>query len=119
MYIRFQGLRQNDVSVSKLGIFQLAFELKDEFDLPQYAEEELLANIQWLRKHLKSPEVLREEGRQRAISWFKDSATKPMTYIRSIKVLLEEYGYHIEQVQTQDPGTIIYEDGWQVVAVPK
>jgi len=39
--------------------------------------------------------------------------------VRAIKAILEEAGYHIEQIETRDPGVVIYEDGWQVVAKPK
>ena len=33
--------------------------------------------------------------------------------------ILQENGYVIDILKTSDPGTIIYEDGWQVVAKPK
>ena len=118
MYIRFQGQKQNSRSSSKLGIFQLAFELRDEGDLPKYVEEELLKNIEWLRMHLKSPKILKDEDHHRAISWFHPRAKEPLKRIRAIKAILEEYGCHIEQVKTKDPGVIIYEDGYQVVAKP-
>ncbi len=118
MYIRFQGQRQSDNSPSKLGIFQLAYELRDLGDFPEYAEKELLKNIDWLKMHLKSPKVLREDGHQRAIAWFHPRAMEPLKRIRAIKVILEEYGYHIEQVKINDPGVIIYEDGFQIIAKP-
>ena len=119
MYVRFQGLRQNEVSSSKLGIFQMAFELRDYGDIPKYAEKELLKNIEWLKEHLKSPKVLREPENFRAISWFHPRANEPLKRVRAIKAILEEYGYQIEQVTSRDPGEIIYEDGFQVIAKPR
>ena len=119
MYVRFQGLRQNSTSATKLGIFQLAFELRDEGDLPAYAQVELEKHIGWLKKHLKSPRILDDWEHHRAISWFHPRANKPLAHIRAIKAILEEAGYHIEQVETRDPGIVIYEDGWQVVAKPR
>ncbi|MEM7283959.1 MAG: hypothetical protein AAF438_20275 [Pseudomonadota bacterium] len=119
MYLRFQGLRQNDRSSSRLGIFQLAFEVLDEGLLPKHAECELLENLGWLRKHLKSPDILDADGHHRAISWFNPRAKEPLRRIRAIKAILEEVGYHIQQVETRDPGVVIYEDGWQVVAKPR
>ena len=118
MYIRFQGKRQNDTSSSKLGIFQLAFELRDTGNLPKYAEEILIENLTWLKTHLKSPKILKENKSHRAISWFNPRAQEPLKRIRSIKAILEEFGYYIDQVSTRDPGIIIYEDGFQVVAKP-
>ena len=119
MYIRFQGNRQNETSSSKLGIFQLAFELRDYGDIPKYIEKELLENINWLKQHLKSPDELEKTENYRAISWFHPRAKGPIKRVRVIKAILEEYGYHIEQVTCRDPGEIIYEDGFQIVAKPR
>lgn len=119
MYIRFEGQQPNPDSASKLGIFQLAFQLRDEGDIPRYAEEMLIKNLEWLREHLKSPKILKEDGYHRAISWFKPTAKEPIKRIRAIASVLEEYGYHISQVKTKEPGSIIYEDGFQIVAIPK
>ena len=119
MYLRIEGLRRNDTSSSRLGIFQLAFELRDKGTLPSYAQEELERHLKWLKEHLKSPKVLREEGHHRAIAWFHPRAKKPIAHIRAMKAILEEEGYFIEQVETQDPGVIIYEDGWQTIAKPR
>ncbi|NOU07787.1 MAG: hypothetical protein HOO99_16550 [Hyphomicrobiaceae bacterium] len=118
MYLRFQGQIPNLGTPSKLGIFQLAFELRDRPDTPDDAVQELQKNLGWLKMHLKSPKVLREEGNERAISWFKSGAKEPLKRIWSIKTILEDFGYRIEFIKTKDPGRIIYEDGWQVVAKP-
>ncbi len=119
MYVRFQGLRQNDTSGSRLGLFQLAFELRDEGDLPPYLHEQLVLHLEWLKEHLKSPQILNEKEHHRAISWFQHRAKKPLEHVRAIKAILEDAGYNIEQIETRDPGIVIYEDGWQVVAKPR
>jgi len=119
MYVRFEGQIQNDRSSSRLGIFQLAYDLRDSGDLPKYAEEELLKHLSWLKKHLTSPAVLSKDGRHRSISWFHPRAKEPLKRIRSIKVILEDAGYDIDQVEIRDPGNVIYEDGWEVVATPR
>lgn len=36
----------------------------------------------------------------------------------ALKVILDLHGYHVNVLKTADPGKIIYEDGWQVVAIP-
>ena len=84
----------------------------------KYAEEILIENLTWLKTHLKSPKILKENKSHRAISWFNPRAQEPLKRIRSIKAILEEFGYYIDQVSTRDPGIIIYEDGFQVVAKP-
>ncbi len=119
MYLRFQGRIKNERTNSHLGIFQIAFKLRDSNEIEKHFELELLKNIEWLKKHLKSPKELNEKENFRAIAWFNTRATEPLKRIRKIKAILEEYGYIIDTLKTKDPGIIIYEDGWQVIAKPR
>ena len=119
MYIRFQGRVKNERTNTYLGIFQIAYELRDSDKLEKHHEKELLKNIQWLKTHLKNPKELNIEENYRAISWFSTKAHEPMKRIRSIKVILEEHGYIIDTIKSKDPGIVIYEDGWQIVAKPR
>ena len=119
MLIRFQGKKQSTTSATMLGIFQLAFDLRDNGELPSFALEELNKNLGWLKMHLYSPNTLKERENFRAISWFRDSAKEPLKRIWAIKAILEEYGYPIDMIKTSDPGHVIFEDGWQVVAKPR
>ncbi len=119
MLIRFQGKVQNERASSFLGIFQLAFQLRDGENLEKHFEQELLKNIQWLKEYLKSPKELDHEQNFRAISWFKPEAKEPIKRIRALVSILQEHGYAIDTIKTKDPGNIIYEDGWQIVAKPR
>ena len=118
MFLRFQGQKPNLGTKSKLGIFQPAFELRDRHDLPSYAHDELQSNLEWLRMHLKSPALLKKEEHYRAIAWFKPEAREPLKRIWAIKAVFEEFGYRVDLLRSADPGQIIYEDGWQVIAKP-
>ncbi len=35
-----------------------------------------------------------------------------------MKAILEEFDYTIDLIKAHDPDLVIYEDGWQVVAMP-
>jgi len=118
VFIRFQGKRENLGTASKLGIFQLAYDLRDSELLPKYVLDELNQSLAWLKMHLHSPTVLRKEEHFRAISWFRDTAKEPLKRIWRIKTILEEYGYPIDVVKTKVPGSIVFQDGWQVIAKP-
>lgn len=119
MYLRFQGKMPNKTSASKLGIFQLAFALRDKEELPEYAQTQLQRHLSWLKMHLKSPAILREDEHHRAVAWFHPRADEPLKRIWAIKAILEDAGYHIDLIKTDEPGDIIYEDGWQVIAKPR
>ena len=50
--------------------------------------------------------------------WFKRSALRPIEYAWDVVHVLRETGRAVEMVRTAQPGTILYEDGFQVVAMP-
>lgn len=115
-YVRFQSRQPCTGTASKLGIFQIAFEVRDSCETSAHDSREINRNLDWLKQHLPSPDLSEQE--YRAIFWFKDSAHQPMKRIWAIKPYLEAYGYWIDMLKTWDPGKIVYEDGWQVAAKP-
>ncbi len=118
MYVRFQGQVPNKGTNTMLGIFQLAFYLRDHFETPVWASSELTRHLNWLKANLKEPDVLSDDANFRAISWFKTDSKEPMQHIWAMKALLEEFGYFIDVITSMAPGIVIYEDDWQVVAKP-
>ncbi len=118
MYLRFQGHVPNIGTASMLGIFQLAIELRDREDSPIYVANELQRHLSWLNLHLHAPKILDNEEHYRAICWFKPTAREPLDRIWLMKSILDEFGYPIDFLKTDNPGRIIYEDGWQIAAKP-
>src|SRR5213080_4527435 len=106
-------------SHSREGVFQAAIGLRDDGRLEPYEEEWLERELRWLRMHLPSPDCLRDEGNERAICWFKPEAKRVIEKVRGLVALLEAKGVPVAMLTTADPGTIIYEDKWQVVAKPR
>lgn len=115
-YIRFQSQQPCFGTASKLGIFQIAFEVRDSPKISAHDASEIARNINWLKQHLHSPDL--DDQDYRAIFWFKDSAREPMRRVWAIKPYLEAHGHWIEVIKTWSPGKIAYEDGWQVAAKP-
>ncbi len=119
MLVRFCLLRRDPYSHSPQGVFQAAIELRDAGQLEAYEEEWLERDLGWLRMHLPSPPCLRDEGNHRAICWFKPTARSAIDRVRGIVALLETHGLTVRMVTTAEPGSVIYEDEWQVVAKPR
>ena len=119
MLVRFCTLRRDSDSHSPQGVFHAAMTLRNDGRLEPYEEEWLERELRWLRMHLPSPECLREDGNERAICWFKPEARRAIEKVRGIVALLETKGVPVETVTTADPGTVIYEDKWQVAAKPR
>lgn len=79
---------------------------------------------QWLREHLdyynthlKVPQCLADVKNRRALSWFR-SGSKMISRVWDLAAFMDSYDIHIEAISTRSPGTVIYEDGHQIVAIP-
>jgi hypothetical protein len=118
MFVRFCLRRPDANSHSPQGVFQAAMGLRDAGELEPYEEEWLERDLGWLRMHLPSPDCLRDWGNHRAICWFRPTARDAIDKVRGMVALLESRGIIVQMVTTADPGTVVYEDRWQVVAKP-
>lgn len=118
-FIRFTLLSSDTDSGRKTGVLVAAHQLRDDGDLSVDEHNDLRLILSWFNQHLKIPKVLSEKGNARAISWFKTEAKKPLERMWALKALLDIHDINVEVHKTTDPGMIIYEDGWQVVAKPR
>ena len=119
MLVRFCTLSRSSRSHSPQGIFQAAIELRDAGQLEKYEEAWLEGELGWLRANLPSPDCLQKKVNARAICWFKPQAKSAIEKVRGIVALLESRGVHVKMITIADPGTIIYQDEWQIVAKPR
>lgn len=117
-YIRFQTRVQDAYSHRPTGVFMAVNALREINEVAPYHMAELERHLSWLRMHLKSPPVLKDDGNERALSWFHPRAKEPIKRVRAMVEILREYGVVIDQVSTDSPGYVVYEDGWQIVAKP-
>ena len=116
--VRFIASQIDADSRVKEGIFVAAYRLRDEGDIPSYQRQELRSQLQWFSEHLPLPPPLLEPRNARAISWFKSESKECISRVWSVVHLLEENGIVISKITTEDPGYLVYEDAYQVVAWP-
>jgi len=71
---------------------------------------------------LKRPARLTWSGRpnatERAVTWLKMGAVEHVSRMRQLVTLLEHKDVAVEELRTDKPGYIVYEDEHQVAAVP-
>jgi len=118
-FLRFQTKIPDRDSGKPSGIFVVAHELRDSRRVSREEEEWLRSCLAWFKMHLKVPAALQDPANRRAISWFKGDNRNAISRIWDLVAFLEDYGIFIDIVRTRDPGIIIYEDGYQVVAKPR
>lgn len=115
-YLRFVLLEQNEQSHRRTGLLVAAHALRDSDELDGTEFEQVRALCAWFNKNVNVPKVLRADDNERALSWFKADATKPIAKMWELAAFFEARDRPIEVLRTDDPGIVLFEDGWQVVA---
>ena len=118
MLVRFTILATDTDSGYKCGILVAAHTLRDEGNLTVLEHQVLRETLSWFNEKLFVPTILRQVEHRRAISWFKPAAEEAIRRMWHLKNLLNLHGYHVEVLRTMEPGTVVYEDDWQVIAKP-
>lgn len=122
MFVRFVILDKDEDSHCAAGVFQAAYRLRDEGRLDRGVARQLQCLLDWFNGCLPIPERFSlSRGRQShrgAICWFKDGAVEHLGKIRELTAILEHHGFPTRRLRTERPGYLVYEDLFQVVAVP-
>lgn len=103
-------------------MFTILYALEREGQLADYELTWFLEIEAWFDEHLKRPDRLtwssRPHAPKTAITWMKMSASEHVARMRELAVLLEHKDIPVEELRTEKPGYIVYEDEFQVAAVP-
>lgn len=122
MYLRFEVDEKDEVSGREKGIFIAMDMLLENGSLYEYEQEIEKEIYAWFKKNLKVPKVQSSKSgyhaKPRSISWFKSSATEHIAKIRQYALILETHDMTVKQMTTERPGNIVYEDEYQIAAIP-
>ena len=124
MFLRFVTSDLDEESHQELGVFHAAGNLRDSGLLSEHDEEILQEIRDWFSDNLEKParftnaKLPHYRKRKNGISWFKASAQEHIGKIREIIAILENYDVSVCMIKTDRPGYVVYEDQFQVVAVP-
>lgn len=118
MYLRFQTKVPDPESGRPRGILVAAASLRDSNEISMEGEAWLRGHLDFYNTHLKVPSCLKEWKNRRALSWFKPTS-KFIAYAWELAAFMEESDIFIDVIKTNSPGTVVYEDGNQIVAIPR
>jgi hypothetical protein len=122
MFVRFVVAERDIQSQQQNGIFQACSDLRDAELLDASTEAWAHQILVWFGAHLPQPDRLawssRPNAPERGISWFRTSATEHVLRARELASLLELCGVQTKLLRTDRPCYVLYEDEWQVVALP-
>jgi hypothetical protein len=105
------------------GVFTIAYELRRKLPVDTPRLDELTEQLSWFEANLAIPSRFSRSRHPRAqesaISWIKSEAGEHVRRLRLLAALVEALGnVPIEEVRTERPGYVVFEDAHQVVALP-
>jgi len=124
MYLRFVVAQIDEDSERALGVFHAVRYLRDAGELHPFEEEQHDMVRWWFNENLERPTRFTAakapfyRKRNRALSWFKDTAAEHLAYMRELVAILENHGIHVRTLKVKRVGYVVYEDEYQLVAEP-
>ena len=114
IYLRFAVGRIEPATGRERGIFRGAGDLEDSERISALERGRLRRMLRWFNRNLEIPKVT-----SNAIFWFKSDATDCIDRIWELVRLLDAHDTLVWMMRCQDPGQIVYDDEFQVAAVPE
>jgi hypothetical protein len=122
MFVRFVIARRDMRSDQRVGVFSALYEMEDAGELASHELEWFAAIDRWFDHNMKRPSRFawsnRPNAPRRAITWLKMSAKEHVNQMRQLVSLLEHKDIDVEELRTDKPGYVVYEDEFQVAAIP-
>jgi len=123
LYVRFVLPFVDEETRRAVGVFQVRDVCRTR-RVPAF-DRRIRNRFAWFNDELPVPPVVKE--RRDALSWFRreperphePGAREPLRRAFVLVSYLRASGVTVETVQTRDPGVVLYEDRWQIVAVPR
>ena len=120
MYLRFVVPQRHPDSRVEGGIFRSIGNVISDPLQPKWLRQHLRADLGWFNDNLPVPDRLwlwfKRRETKYGICWFEPSAIEAIARARSIQWCMIEAGYLVDEIHTDQPGTIIYRDDMQIVA---
>ncbi|MCP4326281.1 MAG: hypothetical protein GY787_31485 [Alteromonadales bacterium] len=118
MYTRFTINKRNKQSGVSQGILGAAFKLQKSGQLDAETHTNLTIVLDWLQENFITPDIFDKPENLKGVCWFKDTQVEIIDKVESIVPIMESNSFNIKVEQNSTPGEIIYEDIYQVVAIP-
>lgn len=124
MYLRFVVAEIDVDSERALGVFHAVWNLRDAGMLHSYEQDQHDFVRWWFSANLERPTRFTAakapfyRKKNRALSWFKDTAFDHIAKIRELAAILENHGAYVRMLKAQRVGYVVYKDEFQIVAEP-
>jgi hypothetical protein len=116
-YVRFVIGKGEERDIER-GIFHAVTLALEWQDITGSDADELNKLCAWFGKNLEKPVSGGRDALRHGVCWFKTNSTEHISRIQEMAVILERNGINVRKISTDNPGFMIYEDEWQLVAEP-
>ncbi len=117
--MRLQATYRGRLGV-EVGIFVAVDHLRRAERLTEEEEELYFEIDEWFNAELPNPPFYEDGNTIGAVTWFKTTTSAEMlTRLEPLCRILDSYGGPWVSAETSDPGTVIYEDEFQVGVIPR
>ena len=76
----------------------------------------------WFSTYLEAPDQFTKRKTSKdtgtALGWYRDTASDHIAHMYELAKICESYGIIFEVVKRADPGYVVYEDEYQIAAIP-
>ena len=118
MYRRYTVPYLNGNTNLPQGIMGAAFKLTRSEEMELADKELLLEKLQLFQDSLPTPDIFDSDRNKKAICWFKPTAHLFIDAVEEVKLITEKYISPIQLHESENIGEIVYEDEYQVMAIP-
>jgi hypothetical protein len=122
MFIRFITSYLDADGDIQTGVFQAAAYLR-KHSQTRIEDVDILEEYRgWFNQYLDAPDQFTKRKTHQnsgtALGWYRDTASDHIANMYELAKICEPYGIIFEIVKRADPGYIVYEDEYQVAAIP-
>lgn len=108
-----------------IGLVAVAYDLSRDLEVPEGDRDRLAVILRPMERDVPVPARFNRstsKGAQRrapvAICWWRDTALDWLARMDELEAIARTHGWDTRIVRTDRVGYVVYEDAWQVVAVP-
>ncbi len=117
-FVRLQATYRGALGV-EVGVFVAVDHLRRADRLTEEEEELYFEIDDWFEAELANPPFYEDGNTIGAVTWFKRAASAEMLMrLTPLCDILDRYSVPWVTAETSDPGTVIYEDEFQVGVIP-
>lgn len=116
-FLRFVVTQHNEVSRQPCGLFSVAYTLLRSQDMSLEEAAPLREALAWFEEKLPAPD--HHYITDRFVFWYRVEAVECIQKMWWLAGLLNAQGYLVELQKCEWPGSVIYNDEYQVAAIPK